>query len=239
MKNGSQNVLADQANVLEELLSQKTSASLLLNSTIESGEKLYSATSPEGREIVATQLEELQQAFDSIFDEISLADRDLKSKLNTWSEFDNSLQKVQRWFKEIEKLLPQDIELKATLEQKKAQLQTYRNLLHDVSTHQQDILDLRSKVEDLPERNSHIEEQIATVSEQHAKMLKRAQNFVERYEKIVSDHQRYDKAVQETNEWIDAKQSSVGLWADTSLERVTLLSNLERLKVNIDYALIT
>lgn len=231
MRNSAQSVLADQAKVLEELLAQKTSSSLLLNATIETGEKLYPSTSAEGREIIRTQLEELQQAFDSIFDDISVADRDLKSKLNVWSEFDNSLETIQRWSKDVEKLLPTDIELRATLEEKKAQLQVYRNLLHDVSAHQQNIVDLRNKVAHLPDTGSQFEGQIATVSEQHAKLQKRAQNFVERYEKFVADHQKFDKAMLETTEWIEAKESSVGLWADTTLERVSLLTNLERLKV--------
>ncbi|KAF7272974.1 hypothetical protein GWI33_014281 [Rhynchophorus ferrugineus] len=230
MKNGAQNVLVDQAKVLEELLSQKTSATLLLNNTIELGEKLYPTTSVEGREIISNQLEELQQAFDALYDEISLTDRELKSKLDTWSEFDNSLQNIQRWFREIDKLLPQDIELKATLDEKRAQLQIYRNLLHDVSVHQQDIVDLRDKVENLPDRNSHIENDIDTVSEQHTKVLKRAHNFVERYEKIVSDHSKYEKAVQDANEWMEARQNTINLWSDTNLERVSLLSNLDKLK---------
>ncbi|ERL91661.1 hypothetical protein D910_08989, partial [Dendroctonus ponderosae] len=230
MRSSAQSVLADQAKVLEELLAQKTSSSLLLNATIETGEKLYPSTSPEGREIIRAQLEQLQQAFDSIFDDISVADRDLKSKLLVWSEFDNSLQSIQRWSKEAEKLLPTDIELKATLEEKKAQLQVYRNLLHDVSGHQQNIADLRNKVAHLPDQDSQFEGQIATVAEQHAKLQKRAQSFVERYEKFVADHQKFDKAMQETSEWTEAKQSSVGLWADTTLERVSLLTNLERLK---------
>lgn len=238
LRNASQNVLAEQAKVLEELLSQKSSGSLLLNSTVEAGEKLYPSTSPEGREIVVNQLEELQQAFDAFFDELNLADRDLKTKLNVWSEFDSGLQGVERWCKEIERQLPQDIELKATLEEKKAQLQIYRNLLHEVSTHQQNFVDLRSKVEQLPDKNAYIEEQITKVTDQHGKLQKRAQSFVERYEKIVSDHQKFDKAVKEVSDWVDSKQSSVVLWGDTSLERVSLLSNLERLKVSVFYVMV-
>ncbi|XP_066158002.1 muscle-specific protein 300 kDa isoform X10 [Euwallacea fornicatus] len=230
MRNATQATLSDQAKIIEDLLAQKTSSSLLLNGTIEAGEKLYPATSPEGREIVAHQLEELQQAFDSLFDEISLTDRDLKAKLNIWSEFDSSLQSMERWGKEIEKLLPQEIELRATLEEKKQQLQAYRNLLHDVTSHQQNVVDLRSKVEHLPEKNEHIEKEIRGIADHHGRMVKRAQNFVERYEQIVSDHQRFDKAVQEICEWVDSKEASVILWGDINLERVSLLSNLERLK---------
>jgi len=57
------------------------------------------------------------------------------------------------------------------------------------------------------------------------------QNFVERYEAIVSDHQQYSKAVMDTQEWLDATHNTVLLWGDMDLERISLHTNLERLKV--------
>jgi nesprin-1 len=55
---------------------------------------------------------------------------------------------------------------------------------------------------------------------------------VERYEAIVSDHQQYSKAVMDTQEWLDATHNTVLLWGDMDLERISLHTNLERLKVN-------
>ncbi|VEN42511.1 unnamed protein product, partial [Callosobruchus maculatus] len=230
IKNGSREVLCDQAKVLEELLSQKTSAMLLLNNTVELGEKLYPSTAPEGREIVSTQLQGLQQAMDTLFDEINSTERDLKAKQVRWSGFDECVHNIQKWLKDTEKLLPQDIELKASLDEKKSQLQVYRTLLHDATAHQQDIVDLRDKVDSLPEKNEQIDKQLSAITEQHAKILKRAQNFVERYEIIVSDHQQYSKAVLDGQEWIDATHNTVSMLGDLDLERISLQSNLDRLK---------
>jgi hypothetical protein len=53
----------------------------LLNNTIELGEKLYLSTGSEGREVISGQLQELQQAFEALFDGINSTDRDLKAKL--------------------------------------------------------------------------------------------------------------------------------------------------------------
>lgn len=63
-------------------MSQQTSATLLLNNTIELGEKLYPSTATEGREAISQQLQELQQAMEALFDNIGSADRDLKLKIN-------------------------------------------------------------------------------------------------------------------------------------------------------------
>jgi hypothetical protein len=59
------------------------------------------------------------------------------------------------------------------------------------------------------------------------------QNFVERYEAIVSDHQQYSKAVMDNQEWLEATHNTVLLWGDCDLERISLHSNIERLKVII------
>ncbi|KAF5292004.1 hypothetical protein FQA39_LY14121 [Lamprigera yunnana] len=230
IKAGARSVLVDSSTVLEELLAQQPSATLLLNNTVELGEKLYGSTSPEGRETVSAQLQELQQALESLYDGINSTSRDLKSKLHRWSSFEDCVDQIKNWLKQAEQQLPTELELKATLDEKRAQLQIYRTLLHDALAHQQDILDLCDKVENLPEHNENTDQQLAILSEQHDKILKRAQQFVERYEGIVSSHQQYSKAVLDGHEWMDATNNTITLWADTDLERVTLHSNLKRLK---------
>lgn len=57
---------------------------------------------------------------------------------------------------------------------------------------------------------------------------------MERYEAIVSDHQQYSKAVMDTQEWLEATHNTVLLWGDCDLERISLHSNIERLKVRPD-----
>jgi len=48
----------------------------------------------------------------------------------------------------------------------------------------------------------------------------------------VSDHQQYSKAVMETQEWLEATNSTIMLWGDSDLERISLHSNIERLKAS-------
>lgn len=82
IKIGAQNILEEQGKALDELLAQQTSATSLLNNTIELGEKLYPSTSAEGREVIATQLQELQQALEGLYDGVNSTARDLRAKLS-------------------------------------------------------------------------------------------------------------------------------------------------------------
>lgn len=78
----ARNALVQKSQVLKELLTQQDSAILLLNNTVELGEKLYPSTALEGREIIRVQLQELQQAMETLFDGISSAERELQTKLS-------------------------------------------------------------------------------------------------------------------------------------------------------------
>lgn len=204
----------------------------MLNNTIELGEKLYPSTSPEGRDIINTQIQELQQALESLYDGINKYHRDIKAKKERWAGFDERVETILNWLKEAELKIPQEIELKASLEEKRAQLQVYRNLLHDASSHQQDIVDLKDKFDSLPEKNDQINKQLENIIEKHSKILTRIQNFVDRYEIIYSDHQQFSTAVEDVHDYIDTTHDTVSALGDTELERITLQSNLERLKVN-------
>lgn len=60
------------------------------------------------------------------------------------------------------------------------------------------------------------------------------------YEEIVSNHQSYTKAVMDAQEWLDATHNAILLWGDTELERMSLHTNLERLKVrDLHYSSLT
>ncbi|XP_078048160.1 muscle-specific protein 300 kDa isoform X4 [Augochlora pura] len=227
---GTRQELTANVSTLMDLLSRRSSATLSINNTVEAGERLYPTTGAEGREIVRQQLLDLQQAFEELYDGISSTERELRSKISRWSGFDESNVAFENWLTIVETQPKPEIELKTTLDEKRAQLQIYRNFLHDVQSHQQDLLDLRDKAENLPDSADKVRQILRRLNERHSAVLRRAVAFVERYEGIVSDHQQYSKAVLDTHEWLDATHNAVILWGDTELERVSLHSNLDRLK---------
>lgn len=227
---GTRQELSSNMATLKDLLTRQSSATLLINNTVEAGERLYPTTGMEGREIVRQQLLDLQQAFEELYDGIASTERELQSKISRWSGFDESNEAFEKWLRSIETQLKPEIELKTTLDEKRAQLQIYRTFLHDVQSHQQDLLDLRDKVDNLPDSTDKAQQTLRKLNDRHAAVLKRAAAFVERYEGIVSDHQQYSKAVLDTHEWIDATHNAVILWGDPELERVSLHTNLDRLR---------
>ncbi|GLH12194.1 Uncharacterized protein GBIM_16929 [Gryllus bimaculatus] len=227
---GAREDLLLRSSGLKELLAQQSSAVSLLNTTVELGEKLYPSTALEGREAIRLKIQELQQAMETLFDGVSSTERELQAKLSRWIGFEECSENLRQWLSVAEGHLPAELELKTTLDEKRAQLQCYRAVLHDALAHQQDIVCLRDKTESLPERSGKIDQELNELTQRHSDILKKAQNFVECYEAIVSDHQQYSKAVMDTQEWLEATHNTVLLWGDTELERISLHTNLERLK---------
>ena len=116
--------------------------------------------------------------------------------ISRWVSFESASETLRKWLAETELQHPPEMQLRATLDEKRAQLTTYRTLLQDVLAHQQAILDCRDRAQILPESGfkddrGKVDEFIESASKKHQVLLKRAQMFVERYEGIVSDHQQY------------------------------------------------
>lgn len=227
---GDRSTLQKRREIGNELLAEKQTALSLLNTTVQLGEKLYPSTSEDGREAVRIQLEDLQGTFDTLFDSCATMERDLQNKLSRWTSFEEASEQLKLWLKETQAQIPDDIELKTTLDEKRAQLQTYRVLVHDILAKQQTLLDVRNKAENLPEKSERVNSFLETATAHHQEMLHRIQSYLEQYEGIVSDHQQYSKAVYETQEWLDATQHQVELCDEPHCDHITLHANLEKLK---------
>ncbi|CAH1403532.1 unnamed protein product [Nezara viridula] len=226
----TQNQLGPLSERLCSLLETKSNGTAIMNATDDAAEKLYSTTAVNGRDQVRLQVEELHTSFDSLYDSTTDIERQLKSRISSWSGIEERCARLQKWLKETESLLPNEPELKATLDEKRGQLQAYRAILQDANAHHQDLVTLRDNFDSLPEKNQEIEKRIQEMTKQHSDILNKAQKFVETYEGIVNTHQEYCKAVMEMQEWTEATNNTVLLWGDLDLERVSLHTNLDRLK---------
>jgi nesprin-1 len=178
---GTRQELSSHIQTIHDVLARQSSTTILMNTTVEAGERLYSSTGDEGREIIRQQLLDLQQALETLYDNVMITERETQAKLSNWTGFDESSEAFENWLKHAEIDLKSDIELKTTLDEKRAQLQIYRTFLHDTQTHQQDLFDLRDKADCFPECTEKIKKVLNDLNKRHAIVLKRAGTFVERY----------------------------------------------------------
>ena len=101
---------------------------------MESGEKLYPSTATEGRDIIRQELRTLRDQWEQVCDLLSDTQHKLDSCLLQWSSYDENFEQFQKWLLDTEIQLKEDTDLKATLPDKKAQLQNHRVRIWDNTT---------------------------------------------------------------------------------------------------------
>lgn len=191
------------------------------------------STSTSGRENIKHQLEELQIVFDTLYDDLVNINREVKDQLTKWGGFEELYNELNHWFNNTKQMLNKDLLLKSTLDEKKMQLQVYRDMLQAALKKKQDIVKLQDLISRMQMRENN-DILLSSMSKQHDDILKQIQDFVDKYEAIVKDHEQYTKSVMEMQEWLDATHNTLMLWGDTNLEKISLLSNLERIKVYLN-----
>lgn len=227
-QNISRDDLLSQQKAIQDILNQQNTVTLLLNNVVELGEKSYPTTALEGRDSIRDEIQELSQLLEKLFDKLHTTNQILQNKLSKWSGFEECADIIESWLKSVN--IDEVMVLKATLDEKRSQLQIYRDQLNDVLFHKSDLVNLKDIVANISDKNDAVESQFGQIVKTYDNLHSLIQGFVERYETIVSDHQLYSKAVMDNQDFIEATHNTVDLWGDLELERVLLRTNLNRLK---------
>ena len=111
---------------IQDLLTDKEQGLALFNAALEAGEKLYPNTSNEGREEVRRELRNMRDSWESFNDSLNETHRTLKSSIMQLSSFEENFEQLQQWVHDTESQVLVEPELKATLQEKKAQLQNLK-----------------------------------------------------------------------------------------------------------------
>ncbi len=107
-------------------MQDKPQGTSLVSQAVECGEKLYPNTAAEGRETIRQQLRALKQDWDMLCDAVMGEQRQLELNLVQWTSFEESYEQLEAWLINMETQLNSELTFQATLEEKKAQLQTYK-----------------------------------------------------------------------------------------------------------------
>lgn len=220
-----ENIFAQIGSVADK----QTSINQIMNTVVELGENLYSTTDPTGREIIRTDIQDLQQKVDELYDNVVHLKTNLEFRLSNISGVESLIDKLNSWLHQIENDCEGDICKKTTLDEKLNQQLIYSMLSNDINDHQKDFGLLKDLVSS-PETNENISQYVKEIIQRYEKCQNKMKKFVELYEGIVHDHQQYSVAVMEAQSFTEATLSTAELWGDVDLDRASLLSNLDRLK---------
>jgi len=151
---GSRQELEERLERIQELINERDTGFAKLSQALEAGERLYPNTATDGRETVRQELRQHKLNWESLFDDLSSAQRKLEVALVQWTTFDDSYGQVEQWLRDAEVQLEGQIPLRSTLEEKKSQLQNFKVLHQDVLSYQRVIDSVDDKARTLFQNNS-------------------------------------------------------------------------------------
>ena len=93
---------------------------------MEAGESLFTNLAADGRKSVRQQIEALKQDWESLYDDVAAAQRQLDLSLVEWTSFADSTKQLEAWLQAGEWALSGELPLHAMLDEKNSQLQMYK-----------------------------------------------------------------------------------------------------------------
>ena len=230
---GGKPTLAYQSKLqgLKSFVEEKKNGQQLLNAVVEHGEILFSAITPEGREKIRLDLRNLRDTWEAHLDKVNHLYKRVEGIIMQWSSFDDNYSQAAKWLEEIQTRAGAEFDLKATLSDKKAQLQHYKAVYQDINSHESMIYGLKEKIEFLTD-----EETSKTVDEmisQYCEMSSQTQQRISRCEEIIQQHETFLHYNEKFRDWLTSQKAELSLCADVTPEssdvemKMNIIASLE------------
>ncbi|KAL1429843.1 hypothetical protein MTO96_015704 [Rhipicephalus appendiculatus] len=230
LPSGNKERLSHKLARVKELLQGKSEALNLVNATVQLAEQVQVGSSPEGWKAIQGLLQQLQSAYEAVFDKAQNLERVLQSSQFLWSEYHEALQRLQAWLKGLTAKAEGASRLCTTLDEKKAHLRTCRGLLAELNEREQAIEDIQIKAEAIADRDNESQEMLEGVVKGHKEQTQKLQEAVKFLEDAVTQHEQLSKHLGNVRDWLSSTQEQAVALSNLGLDQLALYSNLERLK---------
>ncbi|XP_037501567.2 muscle-specific protein 300 kDa [Rhipicephalus sanguineus] len=230
LPSGNKERLSHKLARVKELLQGKSEALNLVNATVQLADQVQVGSSPEGWKAIQGLLQQLQSAYEAVFDKAQNLERVLQSSQFLWSEYHEALQRLQTWLKGLAAKAEGASRLCTTLDEKKAHLRTCRGLLAELNEREQAIEDIQIKAEAIADRDNESQEMLEGVVKGHKEQTQKLQEAVKFLEDAVTQHEQLSKHLGNVRDWLSSTQEQAVALSNLGLDQLALYSNLERLK---------
>nr|KAG5692778.1 hypothetical protein BaRGS_009394 [Batillaria attramentaria] len=229
---GDKQDVEDRLIKLQELMAERDEGASMIHQTVESGERLYPNTASEGRDIIRQELRSLREQWDLMCDEVSETQRKLDMNLTQWSSYDENFDTFHKWLLDVEVKLKQDAELKATLPEKKAQLQNHKVLHQDILSRKHIIENLGEKAQALTKAtpSAKVNKFVGELHQKYDKICELSKSVLDRFDHAMREHQQYQDASHDFQDWLNTSREKLDMCADRSGDKMSLQAKRERIK---------
>ena len=240
---GDLKILQERRNNIEELEEMRTSETIKYDTIVELGEKLYSHTSVDGKDLIRQQLKELRSKWETLSEEIQQNANKIDLCLQQFTDFTNSQEQLTKWLKDIEKHMQQHTELKPSLQEKKTQLQNHKIVHQEVTSHNSLVETVCTKAQELVDQthDKSLNVYITSIRALFKNIGLKSKDLMDKLDTCVEDHTKYQAINSSFSDFTTNQCDLLSQCADVTGEKTDLerkrqiLTDLRNNKEEGDY----
>lgn len=234
---GNLNVLQDRHNKIRELIDKRINELTTFEVLLDKGEKLYPQTSPDGREIIRQQLKCMRNLWDNFSDDLNTTTQKLEQCLHQFGEFTQAQEQLTKWLKEVEESMQNHVVLKATLQEKRAQLQNHKLMHQEILAHNVLIDAVCEKAQQLVNETKDVSlnSYLQSIKELFQNIVQKSEDLLNNLENCAESHNNLNLQMMNAKNWINSEMEKLLDCDDTTGEKNDIsrrLAALEILKSN-------
>lgn len=234
----SKDVLQASLDKIQELIGRREEGQNLVHATVNSGEKVLRNTRSDGRDVINSELKEIQNEWEKLVKKMSTAKVHLETNLLQWADYDSSYSQLQQWITDREAKLQQVSEQKVVktnktqtglsslpIGERKATLRETSSIVQDIVSFEPVIQSVASKAEDLKQAAPASE-----ISNKYETLSKTAKELYEKQKETVEQHQAFIDADYDFVQWIRIAKERLSKCSEPTGDKEGLGSKLSQLK---------
>ena len=221
---GDLRVLQERKNNLDELEDMRTNECAKFDSIMELGERLYSHTSTDGKEIIRSKLQSLRLAWEKLTEDVQNTTNKLDTCLQQFADFSNLQEQLTKWLKDIEAAMTQHTELRASLEEKKGQLQSHKIVHQEITTHNSLVDAVCNKAQELVDQTQDktLNIYIDSIKALFKNIGLKSKDLMDKLNSCVLDHNNYTTLLKSFSDFSANQADLLSQCADISGEKTDL-----------------
>lgn len=225
-------VLQQRQADVKQMIDVRNQKSEVFENLIARGEKLYAHTSPDGREIIRQQLRNLRTMWDTFTDDLQNASNRLEQCLLQFNDFSATQEQLTKWLKDVEKAMQQHTELKATLQEKRAQLQNHKIMHQEIMSHQQLVAAVCDKAQQLVDQtqDKSLNIYLQSIKQLYQNIVAKSDDLLNNLEDCVEKHNQLNVKISGFKDWLSGETDKIQEKHDVSGEKFDIVKRIESLK---------
>jgi nesprin-1 len=171
--------------------------------------------------------------WDSFCEDLQASSNKLEQCLMQYVEFSMSQEQLTKWLRDIERAMQQHTELKASLQEKKAQLQNHKIMHQEIMSHQLLVESVCNTAQHLVDQtqDKSLNVYLDSIKQLFKNILMKSQNLHDKLDKCIQEHSNYNSHCKVVNDWVTAEVDKQAECDNISGEKADIARRLSSVKV--------